>query len=401
MTEHAWTSVPLTDEYVRGAARLERTARGVAPHRLPERAVSQAADPQLSMVEAQPSGVRVALRTEATAVQVVGFRSRVTYTGVPPRPDGVVDLVVDGGAVAHATTSGGSTTVVDMATGSTTSDEGEDFILTFDGLAPGRKDVELWLPHNEIVEVVDVRADAPVAPVPDARPRWVHHGSSISHGSNATRPTGVWPVVAARRAGVDLTNLGLGGSALLDPFLARTIRDTSADVISVKTGINLVNADLMRMRAFRAALHGFLDTIRDGHPTTPLLVVSPIFCAIHETTPGPGAFDLEALAEGRVAFRATGDPADVAGGRLTLTTVRAEIARIVEERRADDPNLHHLDGLVLYGEEDAALRPLTDALHPDAQTHRIMGERFADGIFVRGPFAGVARGRTTPPAARG
>jgi len=97
MTEHTWTSVPLTDEYVRGAARLERTARGVAPHRLPERAVSQAADPQHSMVEAQPSGVRVALRTAATAVQVVGFRSRVTYTGVPPRPDGVVDLVVDGG----------------------------------------------------------------------------------------------------------------------------------------------------------------------------------------------------------------------------------------------------------------------------------------------------------------
>ena len=32
---------------------------------------------------------------------------------------------------------------------------------------------------------------------------------------------------AARRAGVDLVNLGLGGSALLDPFVARVIRDTA------------------------------------------------------------------------------------------------------------------------------------------------------------------------------
>ena len=53
------------------------------------------------------------------------------------------------------------------------------------------------------------------------------------------------------------------------------MRDTPADLISVKIGINLVNTDLMRLRAFGPAVHGFLDTIREGHPTTPLLVVSP------------------------------------------------------------------------------------------------------------------------------
>ena len=53
------------------------------------------------------------------------------------------------------------------------------------------------------------------------------------------------------------------------------MRDTPADLISVKIGINLVNTDLMRLRAFGPAVHGFLDTIREGHPSTPLLVVSP------------------------------------------------------------------------------------------------------------------------------
>jgi hypothetical protein len=32
-----------------------------------------------------------------------------------------------------------------------------------------------------------------------------------------------------------------------------------------------------------------LDTIREGHKTTPLLVAAPILCPIHEDTPGPSA----------------------------------------------------------------------------------------------------------------
>ena len=128
---------------------------------------------------------------------------------------------------------------------------------------------------------------------------------------------------------MELVNLGLGGSALLDPFTARAMRDTPADLISVKIGINLVNTDLMRLRAFTPAVHGFLDTIREGHPTTPLLVVSPILCPIHEDTPGPSAPDFADIAAGRLRFRATGDPAERAAGKLTLSVIREELARIV------------------------------------------------------------------------
>ncbi len=85
---------------------------------------------------------------------------------------------------------------------------------------------------------------------------WVHHGSSISQGSNAATPAGTWASIAARAAGVGLVNLGFGGSALLDPFVARVIRDTPADLLSVKMGINIVNADLMRRRAFAPACTG-------------------------------------------------------------------------------------------------------------------------------------------------
>ena len=124
-------------------------------------------------------------------------------------------------------------------------------------------------------------------------------------------------------------NLGFAGSALLDPFVARTIRDTPADLISLKIGINLVNHDLMRRRAFGPAVHGWLDTIRDGHPGTPLVVISPLCCPIHEDLPGPSAPDLTG---GGVRFVALGDPSASASELLTLTWIRAELARIVAER---------------------------------------------------------------------
>jgi hypothetical protein len=232
---------------------------------------------------------------------------------------------------------------------------------------------------------VALRADAAVAPVPVARPVWLHHGSSISAGSNAASPSTTWPALAARAGDVELINLGFSGSAMADPFTARAMRDTPADLISVKLGINLVNADVMRRRAFGPAVHGFLDTIRDGHPATPLLLVSPVLCPIHEDTPGPGAVDMDSLDKGTLRFRATGDPAEVGAGKLTLTVVRDELARVVAAR--DDPHLHLLDGRELYGDADAAELPLPDRLHPDAATHERMGARFAAWAFgPGGPF---------------
>jgi hypothetical protein len=86
-------------------------------------------------------------------------------------------------------------------------------------------------------------------------------------------------------------------------------------------------------------------------------------------------------------FRAAGDPAERAAGKLTLNVIRAELARVVERRAAEDPHLHHVDGRELYGEADHAELPLPDALHPDAATHRRIGERFAALVFAPGgPF---------------
>ncbi|WP_405982078.1 GDSL-type esterase/lipase family protein [Streptomyces sp. NBC_00158] len=381
-------TTPVEARFLRGALEVERTPLGLLPHRLPARARAQCADGQLAMAEAQPSGVRLAFRTRATVVELDAVRTKMAYRGAPPRPDGVYDLLVDGRLAGQGGVTGGHVLMTDMSTGSVERIPGPVGTVRFSGLPDRVKDVEIWLPHNEVTELVALRTDAPVEPSPDpGRKVWLHHGSSISHGSDAAGPSTTWPALAASLGGVELVNLGLSGSALLDPFTARVLRDTPADLISVKIGINLVNHDLMRLRAFGPAVHGFLDTVREGHPATPLLVVSPILCPIHEDTPGPSAPDYSELAAGRLRFRAAGDPAEVAAGKLTLEVVRAELARVVRERSADDPNLHHLDGLGLYGSADFAELPLPDGLHPAPETHRLIGTRFATRAFAPdGPF---------------
>jgi hypothetical protein len=179
------------------------------------------------MVEAEPSGVRLVFRTRATAVELDTLPTKRVHVGGPPRPDGVYDLLVDGRLAGQDSVAGGNTLTIDMTTGSAKNQPGPPGTLRFTDLPADVKDVEIWLPHKETTELVELRTDAPVEPVPDrGRKVWLHHGSSISHGSDAASPTTTWPALAAALGGVELINLGLSGSALLDPFTARTLRDT-------------------------------------------------------------------------------------------------------------------------------------------------------------------------------
>lgn len=283
---------------LRGAAEVVATPDGLLPHRLPAAARAQMPDDFVRLVEQQPAGVRLALRTAARRLELDVRLRRSLSVNRPSGEPGVVppaqpwDVVVDGAVVAIVRPGDGHG-LVEMDYGARrgrwTAAPVETLVVE---LPPGDKDVELWLPYGEVVTLVALRADDAVGPPAGARgPRWVHHGSSISHGASADRPTGTWTAVAARALGLDLVNLGLAGNAVLDPFVARAIRDQPADLITLKLGINVVNHDVMRRRAFLPAVEGFLDTIREGHPTTPLLVVSPIVCPLVEDRPGPTSID--------------------------------------------------------------------------------------------------------------
>lgn len=373
-------------DLIHGATEIEFTERGVRIHRLPAWVRRQYPDPQLLSMETQPSGVRLIVRTAARTVELTTQSTRIAYRGAR-RARGTIDAIVNGELFSRETLSGGDVTEIDFHTMERTFSVGSPHTTTITELPAGENEIEMWLPHNETVELLSLRSDAPLFRRSEHGPRWVHHGSSISHGSTAAGPTLIWPVVAARIAGIQLHNLGFAGSALVDPFMARVIRDTPADVISLKLGINVVNTDAMRMRAFVPAVHGFLDTVRDGHPHTPIVLISPIFCGIHETTPGPGRVDTSTLGTDHVQFVATGRPDEIDQGKLTLQTIRKELQSVVS-RRSSDPHLHYLNGLDLFGRRDALELPLPDGLHPNTDAHSRIGTRFAAYAFgASGPFA--------------
>ncbi|GAA0592100.1 lipase [Kribbella sandramycini] len=376
-----WITTAIDHRIVRGAIELEHTPAGLRPRRLPAWARAQSDSPHLAAVEAQPTGVRLEFRTSATSVELDILTTRLMYADARgPLPHGVYDILVDGALRAQATVAAGNVLVLDRKTGATELTLGQQETVRYNGLPGREKVVEIWLPHNESTELLALRTDAPTTPVhDDGRRVWMHHGSSISHGLDAYSPTGTWPAVAATTGGVGLINTSFGDNALLDPFTARTMRDVSADLISIKIGVNLVNRDLIRKRAFAPAVHGFLDTIRDGHPTAPLVVASPIHCPIHEDRPGP---TVVVPGENRSWCVATGVAADAE--KLTLGWIRNALENIVGDRAKSDPNIHYLDGRRLYGEDDYAILPLPDELRPSHASHRQIGRRFAAWAFSPG-----------------
>lgn len=379
---------PLGPVEIRGAIRVVRGERGLLPRRLGPRAWAQIPDDFMLASVSQSAGIRLAFRTAASVLELDVLATKMVPAADSPLPAALYELVVDGALLDARPSAAGNRFVFSFERPEAYIVPGEADTLRFGGLPAGDKEVELWLPYSDEVELLALRADAPVLPPAASRgPRWLHHGSSISHGYIASRTSRTWPVAAARAAGADLLSVAFSGNAVLDPLTARTMRDAPADVISLKVGINIVNGDLMRLRVFRTAVHGFLDTVRDGHPDAPLLVVSPLFCEPVETSAGPtiqdpGREDLWTIS--------AGTPEEVAEGKLSLAVIRAELERVVRERSAGDPALHYLDGLRLYGAEDAERMPLPDNLHPGDDVQGLIAERFARLAFgPGGPFAGA------------
>ena len=315
-----------------GAVSLQKTEDWVMPWRTPHAAHVLFPEPLLER-SAMPAGVRISFRSNTT---------QVSGNIVTQNENGMLDLCCDGEQVDS----------IDLK-------QKDNFAFT--GLSDGEKLIELWLPQFGQFQLRSLEIDdgATLETFTDTRPRWITYGSSITQCRTAASPTQTWPAIVARTHGLNLTCLGYGGQCHLDAMVARMIRDAPADYVSMCLGINIQGASSLGPRAFRPAIIGAVQIVREKHPDIPIVLMSPICSPPREEKPNAVGFHLQRM--------------------------REEVQAAAEALQAHgDTQVHYVDGLSVFGADFVHLLP--DNLHPDAEGYRVMGKNFvnvvAEKIFV-------------------
>ncbi len=311
-----------------GVVSLQEINGAIQPWRIPHQDRVLFAEPLVERA-AMASGARIAFISD----------TRYVSGTIDPAPElSPIDLYCDGRYCGSVPLEGKST-------------------FCFEDLLGQEKLVELWLPQfgQFRLRSLALSDGATVAPYEDPRPRWITYGSSITHCRTAASPSQTWPAIVARRRGLNLTSLGLGGQCHLDPMVARLMRDLPADLLSMCIGINIYGGATLNARTFGPGIIGFVQIVREKHPDTPLVVMSPIYSPPRETTPNAVGFTLQAM--------------------------REEVAAAVATLQAHgDRHIHYVNGLDIFGVDLGRFLP--DELHPDPEGYRIMAQNFLEQVIA-------------------
>ncbi|MCX5383604.1 GDSL-type esterase/lipase family protein [Streptomyces sp. NBC_00083] len=204
-------------------------------------------------------------------------------------------------------------------------------------------------PESQAPVVVGVRGVGGAIEPVGRRPRWLVHGDSITEGWWSTRPAHSWPAVAGRRLGLDTVNLGYAGGGRGELAIAEQLARLPADVLTLAFGTNCWSAPFSVPLMYETLL-AFVRLVRQGHPTTPLLLVSPLLHPEAEETPNAlGA---------------------------TLTELRTALEDAARTLMAEGDG--HLRLLLGHG----LLTPdhLADGLHPTDEGHALLGAAVAEAL---------------------
>jgi lysophospholipase L1-like esterase len=226
--------------------------------------------------------------------------------------------------------------------------------------------VQVFLPEARLPRLLSVEpVGGAIEPLPPAGPRWLAYGDSITQGWTTSDPGLTWTAVAARAAGLDVCNLGFAGAARGELAVASFLAQTPADVISLAWGTNCWAQLPAAGRYLGELMRAFLAAVRQGHPQTPIVVLSPLVRPEAETTANSAGADLREL--------------------------RAALEQSVRDVRHEtgDRGLHLVEGLPIIGAGD-----LVDGIHPGDEGHAMLARVMADAL-------GAALGETPGPLPEG
>ncbi len=272
-----------------------------------------------------PAGVRITFETNSTSI-------RVEFA--PSQNEVEFDVVIDHKRIKTVIVQPGDTS------------------FTIEDLRTNHKKIEVYLSQQQQVLLKNVYIDenADWSLHKSTRKKWLTYGSSITQCHAAENPSQTWPAITAKELDLDFICLGYSGQCQYEPMIARTIRDTPVDFISLSAGINIYGGNCYNHRTFQAIIIGFIKIIREKQPTVPIVLSSPIYGTFREDTPNLVGF--------------------------TLIEMREQVKEIVDIFRTNgDEQIFYVNGLDILSGEYKDLLP--DGLHPNAEGYKLMGHNFA------------------------
>ncbi|MGH1370628.1 MAG: SGNH/GDSL hydrolase family protein [Cellvibrionaceae bacterium] len=222
--------------------------------------------------------------------------------------------------------------------------ENIDLIL-FQGLERQWRTVELYFPAEQEISLssLTLGEDAQlttVEPYVDELPL-VFYGSSVVQGAGASLSSMSYPAIISRCLNRDIHNWGFYGAGKAEAeVLAHVIaRPARAFILDLGKSYGRQSVDVYR---------AMLEQIRDSHPATPIVVITPIFSAREHFDP-------------RFLLRSQ-----------SIRSVMAEAAK-------DVVNTTVIDGEGLLGVQDWA-GLCSDGLHPNELGFTMIAERLSQQL---------------------
>jgi hypothetical protein len=145
--------------------------------------------------------------------------------------------------------------------------------LVVGNLDDGEKECLLYLPIYDQTNGLEIGVDQKAYIKPDTTPfhrRILVYGSSITQGASVSRPGMAYPARLSRLTGWEFLNLGLSGSAKMEPAVVAMLNDIQADAY-VLDCIPNSSAEVIRERALNMVF-----SIQKAHPGKPIILLNTI-----------------------------------------------------------------------------------------------------------------------------
>lgn len=138
----------------------------------------------------------------------------------------------------------------------------------------GQKECLLYLPLYDSTDKLEIGVDSTADFEFSASPfnhRIPVYGTSIVHGASASRPGLAYPARLSRMSGLDFINLGISGSAKMEPQVADMIADMQMDALIIDCVPNCSPDNITERTA------AFIQKIRSEHPDIPIIAIEGAF----------------------------------------------------------------------------------------------------------------------------